>query len=83
MATSRITPVYDELLDYLVGKATPAEILAFRPSPTAQERADYLTDKNKEGALTPEEADELQQLLELDAFVSTLKARALAALNTP
>jgi len=42
MAT--LTPVFNELLDYLVSKASPAEILAFRPSQVAQERADYLTE---------------------------------------
>lgn len=81
MATTNLTPIYDELLDYLVCKTTPQEILAFRPSQTAQERADYLTERNKSGMLSADEAAELQQLLELDALVSTLKARALAALS--
>ena len=47
MAATNLVPAFDELLDYLVSKASPEEILAFRPSEKAQERADYLTELNK------------------------------------
>ena len=33
------SPIFDELLDYLIEKATPQEVLAFRPSDNAQARA--------------------------------------------
>lgn len=77
MATTRLSPVYDEFLDYLIEKATPAEILAYRPSSSAQQRADYLTQRNKLGEMSPEEAAELQNMLEIDVLISALKARAL------
>lgn len=70
-------PIYDSFLDYLIEKATPAEILAFRPSAEAQERAQTLLDRSSEGTLTPEERAELDQMLQMDRLVSVLKARAL------
>ncbi len=74
-------PIYNDLLDYLIEKATPAEILAFQPSRQAQERADVLLERSSEGVLTPEEHAELEQMLQVDRLVSVLKARSLAALK--
>jgi hypothetical protein len=76
MAIARSSPLFDELLDFLVEKATPQELLAFRPSEAAQQRADELTDKNKAGELSAAERAELEQMLEFDLFVTALKARA-------
>ncbi len=76
-----VSPIYDDLLDFLVKKATPEEILAFAPSEASQERADELLDKNNAGTLTPAEAAELQQMLQIDRLVSVLKARAIEALS--
>ena len=81
MASATFSPVYDELLEYLIQKATPEEILAFRLSDAAQERAEYLTERNKSGVLTAEEAIELEQLLEFDQLASLLKAKALQAMS--
>lgn len=76
MVSPALSPIYDELMEYLVEKATPEEILAFRLSETAQERAEYLTERNKAGVLTPEEKVELDQMFEFDQLVSLLKAKA-------
>lgn len=76
MASIQIPSIYDEFIDYLVGKATPEEILAFKVSDQANERAEYLLDKNNAGLLTPEEEVELQQMLYFEDRVSMLKARA-------
>lgn len=76
-----LSPVYDDLLDFLVEKATPEEILAFAPSEAAQERAEELLEKNNAGTLTPDEYAELQQMLQVDRLVSVLKARAIEALS--
>lgn len=74
-------PIYNDLLDYLIEKATPAEILAFQPSADAQARAELLLEHSSEGTLTPDERAELDQMLQVDRLVSVLKARAQAALN--
>jgi hypothetical protein len=76
-----ISPIYDELLDYLIQKATPQEILAFKASAVAQERANDLIEKNNEGRLSPEESTELEQMLQVDRLVSVLKARALETIH--
>lgn len=81
MAINVVSPVYTELLEYLAQKATPEEILAFQVSNSAQERAEALTERNKEGLLTSEEAIELEQMLEFDEWVSLLKSRALKAIQ--
>lgn len=62
MAIARSSPLFDELL-------------AFRPSEAAQQRADELTEKNKSGELSASERAELEQMLEFDLFVTALKAR--------
>lgn len=74
-------PTNDSLLDFLVRKATPEEILAYRASDDDQQRADELTEKNKTGNLTVEEQKELQDMLASDAFVAALKTRALEILS--
>jgi len=56
---------------------SPEAILAFRISEADQERADELTERNKEGRLTLDEAQELAEMIEFDEFVSLLKAKAL------
>jgi hypothetical protein len=78
-----IVSVYDEFLEYLAQRATPEEILAFKASETAQERADELTESNKAGTLTAEESAELEQMLRFNRLVSMLKARAMKALKNP
>jgi hypothetical protein len=83
VVAAEIYPAYIHFLDYLVAKATPEEILAFQAADADQQRADELTEKNKAGRLTPEEAAELAQMLELNALVALLKARALKALSQP
>lgn len=81
MATARIFPTSDSLIDFLVQKAKPEEILDYHASDAEEVRAEELTEKNKNGTLTADEAEELRQLLELDAFVAALKARALELLS--
>jgi hypothetical protein len=80
MSSAMLPAVYDEFLDFLVEKVTPAEILAFRASKAAQERANELTERNKDGTITSAEIAELEQLLELDLLLAVLKAKALIAI---
>lgn len=81
MVTNVIAPVFHELVEYLAQKATPEEVLAFKVSAAAQRRAEELTERNKAGTLTPDEAAELEQMLEFDLLVSSLKAKAARALR--
>jgi predicted HTH domain antitoxin len=81
MVAARLSPVYDDLLEYLVKKASPQEILAFQPSNAARARAIELIEKSSEGELSAEERAELAQMRQIDSFVSVLKARALEAMH--
>jgi hypothetical protein len=81
MALPKITPIYDEFADFLITSASPAKILAFKPSEAAQARARELTEKNKTGTLTPEEAEELEQMMEVELMMNLLKAKAAVALK--
>jgi hypothetical protein len=81
MVAARLSPVYDDLLEYLVKKASPQEILAFQPSESAKARALELLEKSSAGELSAEERAELAQMRQIDSFVSVLKARALEAIH--
>lgn len=80
MATARIFPTNDSLIEFLMTRPTPEQILAYQASDAEQARAEELDEKNKAGTLTEAERDEIQQMLDLDAFVAALKARALEVL---
>ena len=76
-----IPTAYDELVEYLAERAKPQEIVDFKVSSAAQERAEELLERNSAGVLTPEEQLELEQMRYFDRLVSLLKARALEDLS--
>jgi hypothetical protein len=80
MGAVNLLPLYNELLDYLVDKATPQEILAFKASPEAQAYAQDLLERQSEGRLSPEETQILEQMEQVERLMSVLKAKALRAL---
>jgi len=69
-------PIYREITDFLSHSPTAAQIVAFKISPTAQERLEFLLDKNREESLLAQERAELDTYLRLSEWVSILKARA-------
>jgi hypothetical protein len=81
MATTRIPPLYDEFLDFLIDKASPEEILAFQASPEAREQAQLFLERNSAGTLTLEEQQTLTQMVEFERFMGLLKAKALRSLS--
>lgn len=83
MAINVVPPALHELVEYLAQTATPEQVLAFKVSATLQQRAEILTERNKAGELTPEEAVELEQMLETELLISRLKAKAAKALHQP
>lgn len=82
MLPDTILTVYDEFLEYLAQRAAPEEILAFKASEAAQRRADTLTERNKAGELSPDEALELEQMLRFNRLVVLLKAKAMKSLQS-
>jgi hypothetical protein len=66
-----------EVIAFLAGPPTSDEIIAFRPSPQAAERSRELLQRNQDHALSAEEAAELDEICEIDRFVSLIKAEVL------
>jgi len=75
--------IYDELVDLLIESADAARVLAFRLSPQAQARVEQLLAKNREGALTADDAAELDEIERFEHVVRVLKARLLEKQSHP
>ncbi len=67
-----------EVISFLARRPAADEIIAFRPSEPVAARAQELLGRNQEGALTPAEEAELDEMCEVDRFVSLIKAEVLA-----
>ncbi len=67
---------YDEIVDLFARGASSAEVLAFRPSPEAQERVRELLKRNAADELSDEETAELERFGELEHLMQLVKARA-------
>ena len=74
-----IPPAYLEVIDFLMTRPTPQQIIAFKVSPEAQDRLSSLLDKNREGALTASEVAELDVYEQLEHLMILMKARAISA----
>src|SRR2546422_9058140 len=65
-----------EFLAFLARGPQPAEIVAFKPSDAAVQRARELLWRSKEGALSPGEEAEMEDVAELDHVITQVKAQA-------
>jgi hypothetical protein len=68
--------VYLELIDFIAAGTTPEQVIAFRPSATAQERVEELIAKAKEDHLSSDEQAELDYFFQLEHILRVAKARA-------
>jgi hypothetical protein len=75
-------PITREIADLFASLPTPEQILEFRPSPAVQTRATELLQRLKDGELTPEEAEELDQFQHAETLMRLVKARVRAR-NVP
>jgi hypothetical protein len=67
-------PIYQEVYHFLASAPSHDEILAFRPSPTAQERIRALLNASKEQRLSADEQAKLNEFEQVEHFVRMLKA---------
>ncbi|MGB5772873.1 MAG: hypothetical protein WBM32_23840 [Crocosphaera sp.] len=74
------TSVYAEVLNFLIKRPTPMEIVGFKVSPPTQERLRTLLEKNREGTLTVQETGELDVYEQLEHLMILLKAYAIKAI---
>jgi hypothetical protein len=71
-----IPAVYQEVLDFLIKRPTPEEIIVFKVSPQAQTRLSELLEKNRSATLNSMELAELDVYEQLEHMMILLKARA-------
>ena len=69
---------YDEVIDFLAAGVTPSALIAFRPSAATRARVAELIRREKNEGLTPEEAAELDDYIQLDHLMRLANARAQA-----
>ena len=73
MGTIEQGTVYDTLVDLLVQGGNRQEILKFRLDSEAQSRLDQLLEKNRSGAISPEEISELETFKQFEHVVDCSK----------
>jgi len=73
-----VLAIWNEVDDFLTSTPTPKQILAFRPSQTAQDRLHHLLETNRSRALTTDEEAELNETQAVEQFMRRLKIKALA-----
>ncbi|MGH7998635.1 MAG: hypothetical protein ACREPR_04180 [Brasilonema sp.] len=81
VATKDIPTVYQEVLDFLIQRPTPEEIIAFKISSSTQTRLQVLLEINRSATLSPMELAELDVYEQLEHMMILLKARAYSEFN--
>ncbi len=71
------SPLRREVISFLARRPTAEQIIGFRPSEAAATRLGELLKKNDENRLAPEEEAELDEMCEIDRFVSLIKTEVL------
>ncbi len=72
--------VFDTLADFIAGM-NPERVLTFFAPPEIQKRADELVFRKKEGALSPSEESELENIFIFEHIVRLAKIRAYSHLT--
>jgi len=79
--TTDIAAVYQEVLDFLIKRPTPEEIITFKVSLPDQTRLKALLEKNRSATLSSMEMAELDVYEQLEHMMILLKARAYSEFN--
>jgi len=72
----------DEILDFVTSSPTLNEIVSFAYSDETLERVTYLTERDSDGTISPEEADELREFQRAAHVMEQLKVRAQRRMGT-
>lgn len=67
---------YDEIVDFIAGGSTQAEVMSFQPSEETRAKVWDLLERAKTGSLLEEEREDLNHFLELEHIMRLAKARA-------
>lgn len=71
-----VYPAFKEIIEFLLSRPTPQQIIAFKVSPFVQARLEELLDKNREDQLTDDEVAELDVYEQVNHLLILLKAHA-------
>ena len=75
MIEAPVRTVNDVIAQFLACKPSDEDVLSYFMPPDLQARVHFLLDLNGEDELTYEEAQELDEILRANGFVSLLKAK--------
>ncbi|MEZ6056222.1 MAG: hypothetical protein R3C01_05915 [Planctomycetaceae bacterium] len=67
--------LFDEIAELIASAPTPRQILDFRPSEAAVQRASELLELNRQGSLDEELRQELDQFEQAELLMRLIKAR--------
>jgi len=73
--------VYRYVLNFLASQPTSEQISNFRPTDEMQERLRYLISKEKDGSLSIDESQELDEYERIEHLIIMLKAGGLSNAN--
>ena len=76
MENTAQSTIMDEVTTFLVSQPTLEQIAEYKASEEAQLRLRYLLDANRAGTLTEAENAELDEVEQIDHFMTMLKAKA-------
>ncbi|MHC5731016.1 MAG: hypothetical protein ACYTXY_44360, partial [Nostoc sp.] len=79
--TTNIPAVYQEVIDFLIKRPKPEEIINFKVSFQSQTRLQELLEKNRSATLSQMELAELDVYEQLEQMMILLKARAYSAIS--
>ncbi len=68
--------IYDEFIDLIAKGATPESVAKFQFSETTKEQIEDLVEQAKIGDLSPDEKNELDELLVVEHIIRLVKAKA-------
>jgi hypothetical protein len=74
--------VYRYILEFLISRPSPEEIMDFGPTPAMQARATDLLEKNRSGNLSALESAELDEYMRINHLITMLKAQTLPHLTS-
>jgi hypothetical protein len=69
--------LYREILAFLAGNPTPAQIAAFGPTPEMQRRLEMLLERERAGTLTAADLAELAEFEQIEHLMVMIKAGVL------
>jgi uncharacterized protein YnzC (UPF0291/DUF896 family) len=72
--------IFDELA-YFLASLSPKKVLTYKVSSKAQERVNFLIDKNKITGLSAAENAEMEQYILVEHIIQLAKAKAIQKIN--